>query len=110
MRDSNRAEQRDRAPRFPRRNIDAEALVLREKGRSYAAIAGTLDLKRATDARGAFLRGLRATPEDERKLIVEREQRRLDQLEARIRTRDADAPDKLERRLGALAVLRRDLD
>jgi hypothetical protein len=108
--DSGRGEQHDRGPRSPRRNIDAEALALRENGRSYSAIARTLDLKRATDAREAFLRGLRATPEDERKLIVDREHRRLDQLEARIKARDTDAPDKLERRMAALAALRRDLN
>jgi hypothetical protein len=69
-----------------------------------------LGLKRATDARQAFLTGLRAAPEDERKLIAQREHQRLDELEARIRTRDAAAPDKLERRLAALAALRRGLD
>jgi hypothetical protein len=67
-------------------------------------------LKRATDAREAFLRGLRATPEDQRRLIVQREYQRLDELEARIRARDAAAPDKLERRLAALAALRQGLD
>jgi hypothetical protein len=67
-------------------------------------------LKRATDARQAFLRTLRASPEDQRRLIAQREYQRLDELETRIRTRDAAAPDKLERRLAALAALRRDLD
>jgi hypothetical protein len=67
-------------------------------------------LKRATDAREAFLRGLRATLDDERALIAQREHQRLDELEARIRARDAAAPDKLERRLAALAMLRRGLD
>jgi len=104
-------EERDRPARLaPRRNTDGEALALREQGRSYAAIARTLGLKRATDARAAFLRALRAAPEDERTQIVRRESERLDQLEVRIRTRDAAAPDKLERRLEALAALRRGLD
>ena len=104
-------EERDRPARqAPRRNTDGEALALREQGRSYAAIARTLGLKRATDARAAFLRALRAAPEDERKLIAGREFQRLDQLEVRIRTRDAATPDKLERRLAALAALRRGLD
>jgi hypothetical protein len=69
-----------------------------------------LGLKRATDARAAFLRALRAAPEEERTLIAGRELQRLDQLEVRIRARDAAAPDKLERRLEALAALRRGLD
>jgi hypothetical protein len=67
-------------------------------------------LKRATDAREAFLRGLRASPEDQRVLIAQREYQRLDELEARIRARDAASPEKLERRLAALAALRRGLD
>lgn len=84
-------------------------MTLREEGRSYAAIARTLGLKRAADAREAFLRDLRARPDDERRSIVEREQGRLDRLEARIRSRDVDEPDKLERRLSALAVMRQSL-
>jgi len=90
--------------------MDGEALALREQGRSYAAIARTLGFKRATDARAAFLRALRAAPEEERPRIARREYQRLDQLEIRIRARDAAAPDKLERRLAALAALRRGLD
>ena len=69
-----------------------------------------MGLRRATDARDAFLRALRAAPEDERKLIAGREYQRLDELEIRIRARDAATPDKLERRLAALAALRRGLD
>jgi hypothetical protein len=68
-----------------------------------------LGLKRATDARAAFLRPLRAPPEEERTLIAGRESQRLDQLEVRIRARDAATPDKLERPLEALAALRRGL-
>jgi len=108
--DSEGPQERDRAARPPRRNIDAEVLALREKGSSYAAIASTFSLKRATDAREAFLRGLRATPEDQRTLIAQREHRRLDELEARIRARDAAAPEKLDRRLAAVEALRRGLD
>jgi hypothetical protein len=67
-------------------------------------------LKRATDAREAFLRGLRASPDDQRTLIAQREHRRLDELEARIRARDVAAPEKLERRLAAVEALRRGLD
>jgi hypothetical protein len=69
-----------------------------------------LGLKRATEARQAFIRGMRSKPEGERKLIADRERERLDQLEVRIRTRDAEEPEKLERRLGALANLREGLD
>jgi hypothetical protein len=81
-------------------------MALREQGRSFAAIASTLGLKRAGDARQAFLRELRSRPDEERPGLVERELGRLDTLEARIRARDADEPDKLQTRLGALAAMR----
>ena len=58
----------------------------------------------------AFLRGLRASPGDQRRLIAQREHQRLDELEARIRARDAAIPDKLERRLAVLAALSRGLN
>lgn len=83
---------------------------MREQGRSFAAVARSLGLKRATDARAAFLRALRGRPQPERGEIAARERQRLDQLEVRIRDRDADEPEKLERRLGALAKLRDGLD
>ncbi len=79
---------------------------MREQGRSFAAIAGSLGLKRASDAREAFLRELRNRPDEERPSLVERELERLDKLEARIRARDAQEPDKLRTRLGALAAMR----
>ena len=55
----------------------------------------------------AFVRVLRSRPEAERAALASRESQRLDQLEQRIRTRDAagDAA-KLERRLVALGALR----
>ena len=40
---------------------------------------------------------------------MQRESARLDELETRIRTRDAGAPEKMERRLLALASLREKL-
>lgn len=73
-------------------------------------MARSLGFKRATEARQAFLRGMRSRPEDERRLIADRERQRLDQLEVRIRERDANDPEKLERRLVALAQLRLGLD
>ncbi|HEV2368575.1 MAG TPA: hypothetical protein VGR90_01790 [Acidimicrobiales bacterium] len=53
---------------------------------------------------------MRSRPDDERRLIAVRERERLDLLETRIRTRDEDEPEKLERRLVALAALREGLD
>ena len=84
-------------------------LGLREQGRSFAAIARTVGLKRSAEAREAFLRELRSRPDQEREGLVERELERLDRLEERIRARDAEKPDKLETRLGALAKMRESL-
>ncbi len=84
-------------------------MTLREQSLSFAAIARTLGFKRAADAREAFLRELRSRPDEERQHLVERELERLDELEARIRTRDADEPDKLRTRLGALEAMRESL-
>ncbi len=82
---------------------------MRESGKTYAAVARSLGLKRAVDARAAFIRALRRRQGDERKGLVDRETGRLAQLETRIRTRDAAEPEKMERRLVALAKLREQL-
>lgn len=84
-------------------------MALRETGQSYASVAQSLGIKRATEAQAAFVRVLRGRPEAERVALAEREARRLDQLEERIRGRDADDPDKMARRLGALEQLRQSL-
>lgn len=102
---------RDEAPSFSgarrsRRNVDEEVVALRDRGQSYSAVAGALGLKRAVDAQDAFLRGMRNLSESEGKALRAREALRLDQLEARIRSRDANEPDKMERHLNALAALR----
>jgi hypothetical protein len=52
---------------------------------------------------------LRRRQGDERTGLVERETARLVQLEARIRSRDAEDPEKMERRLLALTKLREQL-
>jgi len=81
-------------------------LALRDAGKTYAAVASSLGFKRAVDAQAAVLRTLRQREGEERTRLVQRECDRLDQLETRIRTRDAADPDKMERRLLALAKLR----
>lgn len=92
--------------RRPTGSVDREALDLREKGASYSAIARQLELPRATDAHGAFLRALRLLEGDERQQVTSNEERRLDELEVRIRTRDAAEPEKLGRRVAAVEHLR----
>jgi hypothetical protein len=105
-RDSGRAE---RTPRMRPGAADEEALRLREAGNSYAAVARSLNLKRANDALAATRRALRQRPDDERATLIEHERLRLEQLEARIRGRDKDSPERLERRLAALESLRNGL-
>jgi hypothetical protein len=101
--------QRAERPRQPRRNVDEEVVVLREKGESYSAVARALGLKRAMDAQAAFVRAVRSRPDTERAALSKRESLRLDQLEERIRSRDAEDPVKLARRLTALEALRQAL-
>jgi guanylate kinase len=69
-------------------------------------VARSLGFKRAVDARAAFLRALRQREGDERARLIQRESVRLDELESRIRTRDAEDPEKMERRLAALGKMR----
>jgi hypothetical protein len=93
-------------PRQPRRGLDEEVVALRDRGNSYSAVASALGLKRAVDAQEAFLRAMRSLSENEAKALRARELARLDQLEARIRSRDANEPAKMTRHLNALAELR----
>jgi hypothetical protein len=104
--DERRDRPNSRRPTGPRHNSDEEALALRDSGHSYAAVARSLGFKRAIDARGAFLRALRHREGEEKTSLIQRESARLDKLETRIRTRDADDPEKMERRLVALAKMR----
>jgi len=99
-------EDRPPRPRQPRRDLDEEVVVLREQGQSYSAVARTLGIKRAVDAQAAFVRAMHRLPDGERNALYKRESERLDQLEARIRSRDAAEPVKLERHLVALGALR----
>lgn len=119
---ANRPDQRDRRdagrgegpprtsrPRAPRRNLDEEVVALRESGNSYAFIAQALGIKRSEEARSIFMRALGAQPETERAAMAVRESQRLDKLEVRIRERDANDPEKMNRRLVALDTLREGL-
>lgn len=94
------------ADRKPAVNVDEQALSLREANASYSTIARRLELRRATDAHRAFIRAVNARTGEAQRLLVANEQGRLDKLETRIRTRDAKDPEKLERRLVAVAKLR----
>jgi hypothetical protein len=108
-RDTAERPRRAERPRQPRRDVDEEVVSLREKGESYSAVTRALGLKRAIDAQAAFVRAVRSRPDPERAGLSKRESLRLDQLEERIRSRDAEDPVKLERRLTALEALRQAL-
>ncbi len=81
-------------------------LALRESGNSYSAIARRLELPRAVDAHRSFLRALGTYAGNDRQQLVDGEEKRLDRLEERIRTRDAADPEKLKRRLTGVGKLR----
>lgn len=87
-------------------DTDAQALTLRESGKSFSAIARTLGFERATEAHRSYVRALGASEGDERRRLVKNEEARLDQLEQRIRERDAKDVPKLERRLEGVQKLR----
>jgi hypothetical protein len=81
-------------------------LALRGEGLSFAAIAGRLGLRRSRDAFDAFHRALNSSTEAVKPRLVSEELERLNALEARIRSRDALAPEKMNTRLGALETMR----
>jgi hypothetical protein len=64
-------------------------------------------MDRATEAHRSFVRALGTHEGDEHRQLVEHEEARLDQLEQRIRVRDAADATKLERRLQGVDKLRR---
>jgi hypothetical protein len=90
-----------------RRNADEDALALRDSGKSFAAVARGAGFKRALDAHAGFLRALGRRQGEERANLAQRELARLDELETRIRTRDADDVAKMERRLAAVDKMRK---
>lgn len=81
-------------------------LALRGRGLSFSAIAGRLGLRRSKDAFEAFHRALDATTGGERGEVIRQELGRLESLEARIRSRDAAKPEKLDHRMRALEEMR----
>lgn len=89
-----------------RRDVDEQVLRVRETGASYSAIARNVEMRRASDAHSAFVRAVNKREGEERQQLIDRESARLDLLEVRIRERDAGHPEKVERRLAAVATLR----
>jgi SOS-response transcriptional repressor LexA len=87
-------------------DTDAQALTLREAGNSFSAIARTLGFERATEAHRSYIRALDTSEGEERRRLVKNEEARLEQLEQRIRERDAKDVPKMERRLQGVGKLR----
>jgi hypothetical protein len=103
------APERGKLPRRQRpanQELDAQVLALRQRGSSFSAIARKLELHRAIDAHRSFVRALGAYTGNDRRQLVEGEEERLDRLEARIRARDAEDPEKVKRRLMGVGKLR----
>jgi hypothetical protein len=88
------------------KEVDAQVLELRQGGSSFSAIARKLELHRAIDAHRSFVRALGAYTGNDRRQLVEGEEERLDQLEKRIRARDATYPEKVKHRLTGVDKLR----
>lgn len=95
--------------RSSRTDVDEQILRLRDGGNSYSSVASKLGLPRAVDAQAGFIRALQRRPDDQRSELSGRESARLDTLEARVRSRDAEDPEKMNRRLEALEKLRQSL-
>lgn len=73
---------------------------------SFSAIARSLGFERATEAHRSYVRALGAQAADERRQLIKNEEARLEQLELRIRQRDAGDVPKIERRLQGVQRLR----
>jgi hypothetical protein len=88
---------------------DEQALLLRDQGRSFAAIAGVLDLAGALAANAAFNRALRRRPPNEQASLRSREMARLDALGERLRRREGVSEEELARQLHGVKRLRKTL-
>lgn len=88
------------------RELDGQVLSLREAGTSFSQIARQLELDSAVDAHRSFMRALGGLAGDDRQRHLDSEDARLDQLESRIRERDAADPAKVEHRLQGVTKLR----
>ena len=88
---------------------DEQVLALRRQGLSFAAIARDLDIDRAITANRAFNRALRTRPAAEQEVVRAEENRRLDALAARVRSRAGLTPEDVERKLRNIERLRSQL-
>jgi hypothetical protein len=87
--------------------VSERVIELRSHPRSFAYIANELGLGHARDAFTAFLLALQSRPAVEQRSLRSEESGRLDDLEKRTRRRSA--PEHLDRKLAAIALLRKRL-
>jgi hypothetical protein len=88
---------------------DEQALVLRDRGLSFAGIARELDLAGAIEANSAFNRALRLRSAAEQSALRVREVARLDALSERLRTRQGVSEEELARQMHGVQRLRKTL-
>lgn len=88
---------------------DEQALVQRDKGRSFVGIAGILELDSDRAANAAFNRALRGRPNAEQVWLRSRELARLDALASRLRGRGDLSVEEVVRRLRGLKHQRQTL-
>ena len=85
---------------------DEQALELRCKGRSFAAIAKALGFARASQANEAFNRALRTRPKKDQTAIRDEENRRLDDLADRLRSRTDLSKDQVDNQIKIITRMR----
>jgi hypothetical protein len=88
---------------------DDQVLLLRDEGRSFAAIARELDYAGALEANAAFNRALRRRSAGEQAALRSREMARLDALGERLRRREDVSEEELARQLRGVKRLRKTL-
>jgi len=87
-------------------STDEQALELRCKGRSFAAIAKALGFARASQANEAFNRALRTRPKKDQTAIRDGENRRLDDLADRLRSRTDLSKDQVDNQIKIITRMR----
>ena len=88
------------------RQRDERVLELREKRRSFGAIAKIVGYERGSEATAAFNRALRRRPPKEQESLRQAELARLDGMAERVRENKELTADDVARRLGTVDRLR----
>ena len=84
--------------------VGERVIEWRSEGKSFAAIAKMIGVKRSVDAFGEYVDAINRRPKSARAQLRADESSRLDALEQRTRRRSSG--DELDRKLASLAKLR----